>query len=347
MYVIDGFFYSRKTTGIQRFARNLVTELDALTNPGELTIVIPQYCPIPKELKNIKVIQYGNHKGYLWEQTDLARYLRKNKVRGVFFENAVPVLYKKGIASLHDISLKVNPDLFNRSLRGKISVFCWQRMYGAIVRSNMKIVTVSEFSKSEIQRIYKVPDERISVINNAWQHMEKKTADERVLEKLGLSHKNYYYAMATSAPNKNLKWITKAAKAYPGETFVIAGMGTESIASGKNPKNVIFAGYVSDSEAKALMAGCKAFLFPTFYEGFGLPPLEALACGAGQIIISDTPCMHEIYGDIGTYIDPYNYKDIRLPEREITEQEKEEFLMRYSWKRSAEKLYRLIKEDEG
>ena len=67
--------------------------------------------------------------------------------------------------------------------------------------------------------------------------------------------------------------------------------------------NVLYLGYVSDGAAKALMAHCKAFLFPTLYEGFGIPPLEAAACGAPQIIVSDTPCMREVYGPCAAYID--------------------------------------------
>lgn len=65
----------------------------------------------------------------------------------------------------------------------------------------------------------------------------------------------------------------------------------------------MYLGYVTDGEAKSLMENCKAFLFPTLYEGFGIPPLEAIACGAPRVMVSNTPCMREIYGSHADYID--------------------------------------------
>ena len=85
-----------------------------------------------------------------------------------------------------------------------------------------------------------------------------------------------------------------------------------------------YLGYVTDGEAKALMANCRAFLFPTLYEGFGIPPLEAIACGAPRVIVSDTPCMREIYGPHAAYLDPA------------------ELLGQYSWSASARRLAGLL-----
>ena len=84
------------------------------------------------------------------------------------------------------------------------------------------------------------------------------------------------------------------------------------------------------------MANCKAFLFPTLYEGFGIPPLEAIACGAPRIIVSDTPGVHEIYGDNAEYIDQTDYKNAKITESKICVSA--EILEKYSWKKSAEKL---------
>ena len=93
------------------------------------------------------------------------------------------------------------------------------------------------------------------------------------------------------------------------------------------------------------MANCKAFLFPTLYEGFGMPPLEAAACGASQIIVSDTPCMREVYGEYASYVNPYK------PEEWIIEERKndnlKELLNKYSWKATAEAIKRLIKDTES
>ncbi len=343
MHVIDGVFYTRKATGIQRFALNVVKEMDHLVPKGTMQIVVPEYCDAEIDYENIEVVRFGKQKnGYIWEQTDLAWYLLKTGADGLFIENAAPFFCRRGIVVLHDISYKVNPKFFCTSLRGCYGDFVCRCLYRVIMDSRMKIVTVSDFSKNEIIREYHINPARITVAGNGWQHMNEIEEDKHVLDSLGVMEGQYYFAMATNAPNKNFKWIISAARAYAAEKFVIAGNLTEGLRDVGITDNVIPAGYITDEEAKALMAHCKAFLFPTFYEGFGIPPLEAVACGARNIIVSDTPCMHEIYGNVAGYIDPYDYRNIMLPERHIAEFEVKELLSKYSWKKTAERIVQLL-----
>ena len=347
MHVIDGIFFTRRLTGIQRVAYNIVRELDEIASPGELQILVPEYCTERIDYKNIEVVRYGKRKGYLWEQLDLSSYLRKKRAKGLFLENAVPFFYRKGIVTLHDISLKVNPGFYTGSARKTVTMLIWRAIYRSIVNSDMKIVTVSEFSRSEILRVYGIDEKRITVIGGGWQHMNDISEDEGIIKRLCLREESYYFCMATAAPNKNLNWILKAAEKYSDETFVIAGQGTADLAKRNITSNVIPAGYVSDGEAKSLMRHCKAFLFPTFYEGFGLPPMEALSAGAKAVILSDTLCMREVYGDAAGYIDPYDYENIRLPIKILTKEELDELLSRYSWKKSAKKYLECLRDDEG
>lgn len=241
---------------------------------------------------------------------------------------------------IHDVSYKVNPQYFT-SKRDRLSAI-WHRInYKAIANSSMKILTVSNFSKGEIERVYHVDKKRISVVYNAWQHMDKIMEAADVFDRYSmLKDKEYYFSMATLAANKNFKWILYAAKNNPDKEFAIAGggklKGAAEAEGFTNLPNVHFLGYVSDEDAKALMHHCKAFLFPTFYEGFGLPPLEAVACGCKRIIVSDTPCMHEVYGDYAEYIDPYNYENIKI--EDTNKEVSKELLDKYSWKKSAKQL---------
>ncbi len=343
LYVIDGVFLIRRLTGIERYACNMVQEMDKLVKPGRFILLIPERCENSLELKNIRIVRYGRFNGYLWEQTDLAFFIRKHRARGIFFSNAVPVFAARGVVFLHDISLKVNPGLFCTSLRGVLSVICWRLMYLAIVKSRAKIATVSEFSKSEIMRVYKVPEKRITVIRGAWNHMDGIEPDVGILERYGLKKGSYYYSMATIAPNKNVKWIIEAARQHKDQIFVVAGQNSFGICDDDMPENFILTGYVTDGEAKALMGNCRAFLFPTIYEGFGLPPMEALAVGAGGIIVSDTLCLKEIYGDIASYIDPYDYEHTCLDISDHTPEEIRDFLKGYSWSASARKLLSIMK----
>ena len=195
-------------------------------------------------------------------------------------------------------------------------------------------------------KYYHIKSERITVIYNAWQHMERIPFAADTFEKYPMLTKgNYYFSMSTLAANKNFRWILEAARNNPDEIFAIAGGGRLQGAAEEEGyavlKNIHFLGYVSDEDAKTLMKNCKAFLFPTLYEGFGIPPLEAIACGAQQVIVSDTPCMHEIYENCVNYTDPnniskemsnfYNRSNIKV------------ILRKYSWKKSAEQMKKKIR----
>lgn len=345
IYVIDGLFLTQKITGIQRYAYEITMELDKLISPNTLEILVPEYLEKVPNLKNIKVIKYGKKNGVLWQQINYANYARKNKLKCICLTNTLPLLYAHGIITIHDVSYKANPQFF-KAKRDHLSAL-WHRLnYWRAAHSSMKIITVSEFSKSEIIKYYRVEPKRITVVYNAWQHMNRVKAAADTFERYPQLEKgSYYFSMSTLAANKNFKWILYAAKNNPNEQFAIAGGGklkgaaeTEGFV---NLPNVSFLGYVSDEDAKTLMANCKAFLFPTLYEGFGIPPLEAVACGAPRIIVSDTPCMHEIYGDKAEYIVPQIYRG--KFDRNSKGLNAMGTLEKYSWSLSAMEVYKIIK----
>lgn len=249
-----------------------------------------------------------------------------------------PILTPHCVA-LHDVNFKVNPQFYSRSFS------LWYRLVFFLSVSRIRrLVTVSNFSKIEIQRCYRGIRNDIAVIPNAWQHMEKISYDERALRKFGLTKRGYYLALLSIAPNKNLNWVVSVAKDNPDVIFAVGGginvkvfgnqlSGIETI------RNLKLVGYVSDQEAKTLMRDCKAFIYPTFYEGFGIPPMEALSAGAPEIIVSDTEVMHEIYRDNATYIDPYYPK---LPTESHPDRPRD-VLERYSWHSSAQQLLDLLR----
>ena len=107
-------------------------------------------------------------------------------------------------------------------------------------------------------------------------------------------------------------------------------------------KNVAFLGYLSDAQVKALMTKCKAFIFPSYFEGFGLPPLEALYCGA-PVVISNKTCLPEIYGNTAHYIDPDN-TDVDL-DKLLSEpvETPDKLLEKLTAQNTAKELYNVIK----
>lgn len=205
-----------------------------------------------------------------------------------------------------------------------------------------KIITVSEFSKREIIKYYNAPEDKIVVIPNAWQHYERIGFDEKTLNKYGLEKEQYFFAMGSMEPNKNFKWIAEQARKMPNQIFAIAGSINEKVFSDglgfECPNNMKLLGFVSDQEAKTLMRDCMAFLFPSIYEGFGIPPLESISAGARQVIVSDTEVMHEIFGNSVSYIDPNVYElDINSLKPIETD-----ILSKYSWSMSSKIIFKVI-----
>ena len=251
----------------------------------------------------------------------------------------------RGIAVVHDVCYRARPDFYTDP-RGRLSAAWHCLQYRRIAKRAERIITVSEFSKSEIAKYYGVPASKMDVVYNAWQQMQRIAPDESIFARHPqLKPGQYYFSMANLLKNKNFPWVLRAAGAKPDAVFAIAGGGSlaaeaERLGLADLP-NVLYLGYVSDGAAKALMAHCKAFLFPTLYEGFGIPPLEAAACGAPQIIVSDTPCMREVYGPCAAYIDlttnPGDVDDV-TPATAPTAA----LLEKYSWDKSAERLLQIL-----
>lgn len=344
--VIDGKYLTEKITGIQRYAIEITSELDKICGDLDIEILIPKSLKNIPEYKNIKVIKYGNLNGLLWQQICLPFYLFKKKALCLSFCNIIPVLKPNGYATIHDISYAVNPEYFiNR--HAKLSRYWHMLNYWIICKFNRHIFTVSEFSKSEIIKRYKIKENKITITYNAWQHFVREPVDDSLINKFQqLKKGEYFFAMSSIAKNKNFKWIVETAKRNPYCTFAIAGYFDlkrfgENLNLG-GIKNIHFLGYVSDEEAKVLMKNCKAFLFPTLYEGFGIPPLEAISLGA-KAVVSDIPCLREVYGDSVWYIEPYDY-DVDL-NKIIKEEVKlsDKTLNKYSWEKSSIKYFENIK----
>ena len=346
-YAIDGLFLTQKSTGTQRYACEILRELDKLLTDIDVVIVVPESFEGNIEYLNIRAIKYGKMKGIPWEQINFAAYLLKTRRRGIFLNNIVTLMVPHGIIAIHDVCYKAKPE-FYETQRDKLSMI-WHRLnYWVALHSKMNIITVSKFSKSEILKWYTTNEKKITVVYSAWQHMKCIEESIDVFEKYNLEKGRYYFSLSTLGANKNFRWILHAAKNNPDEIFAIAGggklKGAAEAAGFVNLPNVKFLGYILDSEIKSLMHYCKGFLFPTLYEGFGLTPLEAIACGASNIVVSDTPCMHEIYGDEVTYVDPNNIEKQMLQGRKVNS---EKLLIKYSWQKSAKILKDLMIRQES
>lgn len=337
--IINGRFLLHRTTGVERYAREILFELDKFIEPGKIEMAIPPKANAIPNYKNIRVVRVGKLGNRLWEHISFPRYVRKEKAISLNLCNVAP-LAAPGIVCIHDMKIKAHPEYFSKKFR------LWYEILfrNAALRAR-KIITVSEFSKHEIIKYYGVNEDRIAVIPNAWQHYERIGFDETTLDKYELKKGEFFFAMGSMEPNKNFKWIAELAKKMPNCIFAIAGSINEKVfADGLKfecPINMKLLGFVSDEEAKTLMRDCRAFLFPSIYEGFGIPPLEAMSAGCQSIVVSDTDVMHEIFGDEASFIDPCT-SELPIGSRKVFKYE--EVLNKYSWKASAETLLTLLGE---
>lgn len=335
--IINGRFHTQRTTGAQRYAGELIKELDKLVRKGEVLMAVPPELEFLPEYQNIEVVKVGNLHNRMWEHISFPRYVRKQQGVALSLCNVAP-LPNPGIVCIHDVMTKAMPGTVTWKFR-----LWYDILHNNSTRRAKKIITVSEFSKKEIMKYFGVSSERIIVIPNAWQHLNKVLFDEEALKKYGLEKGKYFFAMSTLNPNKNFRWIAEVAKRNHNSIFAVAGGINKAVfANGVGftcPPNMKLLGYVSDEEAKTLMRDCKSFIYTSFYEGFGIPPMEALSSGAPCVIISDIEPHHEVYGDDAVYVNPFNY-EVNL--EDLVKPCSKGVLERFSWAKSAKLLKSML-----
>lgn len=345
--IINGKFMAERMQGIVRYARQIVLSLDQQLKKGDkVWLVVPPNAQNIPDYKHIRVIVYGIHTGIFWEQTELRRFAEYYKDSILLnLCNTSPFFAGESITTVHDIMYKVNPSHYT-TLRNKISRYWHMIQYSYLFRHEKLILTVSEFSKREIQRFYPCAKGKIKVIPNAWQHTaEYKQSTDWQERYPKLKAGEFFFSLATLAKNKNGRWIIETAKKNPQYIFAMAGKIYEREYGSDLPQNVILLGFISDEDACALMKNCRAFVFPSLYEGFGLPPLEALALGA-QVISSNAASLPEVLGKSVHYIDPHTSgTDLDKLLNEPVE-DAQKTLDRFSWDKSAEKLLKIILNQE-
>ena len=280
-----------------------------------------------------------------------------------FFNYAVPPgAHGKRVTFFHDMAYRSYPHTVSR--RTKIWLrLCMKRS----CRHADHIVTVSAFSKSEILKYLKVKEDQITVIPCAVDHTifhpgYAKEQIRKVCKKYGI-RQEYFLYMGTIEPRKNLERLIGAyarlcSKYRHVPQLVLAGKKGwlckgiyKKVRELKLERRVLFTGYVAQEDSPLLLCGAKAFLFPSLYEGFGIPPLEAMAC-ATPVIVSNAASLPEVTGDAGLLVDPESEEAIcSAMERMLHDQACREALCKagleragkYTWERSAAMLMEVYK----
>lgn len=314
---VNGRFLARRPTGVERFGREMLFRMNALSEGGllnglEVEILTPRGSDVAAEFPKLRCSQVGRLRGQLWEQIELPIYAR----RGVLLSlcNLGPLLGIRQVLCIHDAATAALPHAFGWRFRK------WYSLAMPLLgRSARKIVTISKFSAGELKRWYRIPSEKVAVVSEGGEHIIRVTPGPLNLPLD--DHRFYLLAVGSQAAHKNLKVVFQALSQLedvPVDLILVGGSNSGVFAGPdvSESKRVIRAGYVSDGVLKSLYERASAFVFPSLYEGFGIPPLEAMHCGC-PVIASEAACMPEVLGDAALFFNPSSPEDLAAQIRRL------------------------------
>jgi glycosyltransferase involved in cell wall biosynthesis len=345
--VINGRFAAQAQTGVQRYALETLRALDDLLAKQPLIaqsfkfkLVLPEGGVVPS-LKCIDVMHIQGKPTHFWEQVALLKAARNALLLN--FNYSGPVLKRNQIITIHDATVCVFPQSFSRAYR-----LVHQGLIALLKNRVAQIMTVSAFSKSELQRYFGIQDAVVGI--EGWQHSVAQGDSTQVLRKYGLQAGQYLFAAGSVKPNKNFSIIARALELLPNYPLKLAIAGAQDISIFSQDKSLHsraqlqMLGYVPEEDLGHLYRNAAWFVFPSLYEGFGLPAIEAMANGC-PVIAAQAASIPEVCGDAALYFDPYSPQSLAdvLQQVVLTSSLRNQVLARvpqrlaiYSWQRNAE-----------
>lgn len=352
--VINGRFLDKATTGVERYAREIVRAIDGLVaadDPqvrGMRFVVARPPSTAGAFTSAISEVRAGPGQGVLWEQTALPRIAGRAAILNLC--NMAPLLARAQVTCVHDAHPWLMPENFSAAFRR-----WYDLMIPLVIRRSARWTTVSEFSAQKLQDLdiaRRPPD---AITYNAADNFNAIAAEG--LDGLPDAVRGrFVLCLGSQSANKNIGLIARIAGELRshGIGVVVAGGGISSIFGTREGYggDVVDLGRVTDGQLKALYARALAFVFPSFFEGFGVPAIEAMqmSCPA---IVSNTSALPEVVGDAAILADPNDGAQwldaiLRIRDepglRENLVRKGHERAARYSWERSARTMVSLLKD---
>ena len=323
---IDGLPLTQVLTGIGHYTHELAQHLACYTRGDEVEIVSPRAflksldfatdCPANLRFVRSRVSPWNRH----WWSIGLPRYIRRHSL-DLFHGTNFEVPWQRvcpTVLTIHDLSMLLHAETQEKKLARRAQ---WR--LPLMARAATLIITPTENVRREVHEYLQIPLERISTVPEAARDCFHPLAGDQTLEikkRFGIRDE-FLLFVGTVEPRKNLATLLKAFEAVLQRRerplqLVLAGRKGwlvddlfDSLKRSPAAGQIIMTGYLSDRDLCALYSSCAAFLYPSFYEGFGLPPLEAMACGA-PVIASRIPSIEEVTGSAAQLFTPDNAAEL-------------------------------------
>lgn len=333
LFYVNGRFLTQPMSGTNRFAYELCL---GLVRRGVRFVVLTPDVPFSTDydVSGFEIKRIRPFSSHLWEQVTLPLYLWRNLSPLLSLKGLGPLFKRNQVSTIHDMSYLVHPECFSRAYR-----FYYRIMTPIMAKHSKRIITVSEFSKSEISSRLHLSSDKISVVYNAPSDHFRRN------DKNSDSTEQFILAVSSLDPRKNLSLVFQAyLKSEQKVPLCVIGDRHPAFGDVVLPENdcIRFLGRVSDAELCDYYSRCSLFVYPSLYEGFGLPPLEAMAAGCRHVVLSDIPVFREVYGDNVCYVkcddvdaltNYFNSLETFVDSVKI-----DDFIDRYSWDKSVEQL---------
>jgi glycosyltransferase involved in cell wall biosynthesis len=317
--VINATEVGRRRGGNESFITGLVGGLAGLDPSSRVSLLTCQWdtpTSLPSAFQRVNLGTYRRLPFFLWQQTIALRHLEADWYLSNFF---LPLSMPcKGVVAVHDLSFRAHPEYFPRTI-----AWYMRWLTGWAARRAQRVLTGSEFSRQELLRFYSVDKSKVIVIpygvGSEFRPVTDEThrvAEQSILSQYGITGP-YILALGNIHPRKNLARLLDAYLRLQQERRSVPVMvwaGLERWDSGElveraRSAGVILTGFVTQEDLPALYRQAVMLVYPSLYEGFGLPVLEAMACGT-PVVTSNTTSLSEVAGKAALIVDPTHAGEI-------------------------------------
>jgi len=363
--LLDSRFFGPKDSGLGIYAQNMIENLSKISPKDEFLILLKSkdFKNYKPKNKNVVKIECNIPHYSFKEQIEIPIVIKKYKPDLVhFFNFNKPIFYsKKNLVTFYDLTLLKHEGKKQGFLKktGLLKLgFIVEMTIG--LRTATKILSISNYSKNELVRLFKINPRKITTIllgyNNSKFSPIKDKNDWEILGKYGIK-KNYVLYIGNDRPHKNLKrlvlaWEKLSQGIKESYDLVLAGKidregEIEKLLEEKKLKNVLITGFIEEDEKPVFYRNAKLFVFPSLSEGFGLPIIEAMASGT-LVVCSNSTSLPEAGGEFAIYFDPENIEQITFSiERGLKDVDLSQSLVKgglewvknFTWENTAKKTY--------